>query len=194
VEKYLTPMIGTLIGMGILVVIMMIGFNRMLKIQREQLKRIGDDEKALQRKEKIVLASAFSNELTENKIKCEAFITIYTELLRSLRELDKSAPYEQTGDFIHQHPPLSRTIFDNNVEKLSLFGPKTANDLTATYAAIRSEPQYFTLETSMPRAAAIRIVEMVIDDAQKTLEPIEPLAAALNVVVRDGSKKDHHGI
>jgi len=189
VETYFTPMILTLIGLVVIVIFMLIGFNRMLKMQREQLKNIAEDGKTLQKKEKIVLAAAFANELTENKIKGEAFVTIYTELLRTLREMERAAPYEQTGDFIHQHPPLSRTTFDDNVEKLSLFGPKLAGDLTTTYAAFRSEPQYFTLETTMPRAAAIRIVEMVIDDAQKTLEPIEALAAAMNVIVRDGNKK-----
>jgi hypothetical protein len=189
-EKYLTPMIGTLIGLVIIVIIMLAGFSRMLKMQRDQLNHLADDEKALKKREKLVLASSFSNELMENKIKCEAFITIYTELLRSLRELDRSAPYEQTGDFIHQHPPLSRNVFDDNVDKLSLFGPKIASDLTSTYAAFRSDPQYFTLETTMPRAAAIRIVEMVIDDAQKSLEPIESVAAAMNVIVRDGAKRD----
>lgn len=188
-ETYFTPMILTLIGLVVIVIFMLIGFNRMLKMQREQLKNIAEDGKTLQKKEKIVLAAAFANELTENKIKGEAFVTIYTELLRTLREMERAAPYEQTGDFIHQHPPLSRTTFDDNVEKLSLFGPKLAGDLTTTYAAFRSEPQYFTLETTMPRAAAIRIVEMVIDDAQKTLEPIEALAAAMNVIVRDGNKK-----
>lgn len=189
-QSFFLPMAIVIVGLGIVVIIMMIGFSRIAQLQRDQLQRLGQDEKALRKKEKLVLASAFSSELTENKIKCETFVTIYTELLRNLRDLEKRAPYEDTGDFIHQHPPLSRAIFDQNIEKVSLFGAKLGGDLTTVYSAIRSEPQYFELEASMPRSAAVRIVEMVIDDAQKTLEPIEPLVAALNVIIRDGSKRE----
>lgn len=189
-ENFLIPLVIVLVGLILITMMMLIGFSRMTKMQRDQLHRLNADEHKLQKQEKLVLASAFSNELTENKIKCETFVTIYTEMLRNLRDMETRAPYEDTGDFIHQHPPLSRSIFDLNVDKLGLFGPKIAGDLTNVYAAIRPEPQYFTLESTMPRAAAIRIVEMVIDDAQKTLEPIEPLAGALNVIIRDGNKKE----
>lgn len=187
---WMMPMMGMLGGFILLAVVVWICFARLARIQKEHLQRVKADELNLQRKEKLVLASAFSGELTENKIKCETFITIYSELLRNLRELDRKAPYEETGDFIHQHPPLSRSVFDHHVEKIGVFGAKMAGDLAQVYAAIRSEPQYFNLETTMPRAAAIRIVEMVLDDAQKTLEPIEPLTAALNVIIRDGEKKE----
>ena len=174
----------------VIVLVIWLGFSRLAKVQRDQMARIQNAEIDLRRKEKLVLASAFSSELTENKIKCETFITIYSELLRSLRDIDRKAAYEDTGDFIHQHPPLSRQVFDENIDKLHVFGPKVAGDLTQAYAAIRSEPQYFSLESHTPRATAIRIVEMVMDDAQRTLEPIETLVAALNVIIRDGAKSD----
>jgi hypothetical protein len=190
ISPWMTPII-VLLGMSIMAAVIWAGFARMAGIQREHLNRVKADEISLKKKEKLVLASSFAGELMENKIKCETFITIYSELLRNLRELDRRAPYEDTGDFIHQHPPLSRSNFDLNVDKLGLFGPKLAGDLANVYAAIRSEPQYFTLETTMPRAAAIRIVEMVLDDAQKTLEPIDPLIAALNVIIRDGAKAEN---
>lgn len=189
VLPWLTPAI-VLTGMVIMATIVWVGITKITSMQRDHITRIKSDERHLQQKEKLVLASSFASEMTENKIKCETFITIYTELLRNLREMDRRAAYEDMGDFIHQHPPLSRSVFDNNIEKLSLFSAKLANDLTTVYAAIRTEPQYFTLETTMPRAAAIRIVEMVLDDAQKTLEPIDPLLAALNVIIRDGAKAD----
>lgn len=183
------PWLAIFGGLALIAGVMFIGFSMMAKTHREQLRRIQKEDQKLQRREKIVLASSFAGELTENKIKCEAFITIYTELLRNLREMDRRALYEETGDFIHQHPPLSRTIFETNIEQLSLLGPKLAGDLSQIYAAFRSEPQYFTMDTTMPRAAAIRIVEMVLDDAQKTLEPIEPLIGALNIITRDGDKE-----
>lgn len=189
VNTWLTPAI-VLAGMLLIAIILWVGIRQLTASQKEHLSRVKQDEKNLQQREKLLLASAFSSELTENKIKCETFITIYTELLRNLRELERRASYEDTGDFIHQHPPLSRQTYDHNIEKLSFFSPKMAGDLNHVYNAIRVEPQYFTLDTSMPRAAAIRIVEMVIDDAQKTLEPIDPLIAALDMIIRDGSKSN----
>lgn len=184
---WITPVI-VLAGMILIATILWFGIKQLTASQKEHLSRVKRDEKALQRREKLLLASALSAELTENKIKCETFITIYTELLRNLREMERRAAYEDTGDFIHQHPPLSRKVYEKNIEKLSFFSPKLVTDLNAVYSAIRSEPQYFTLDTSMPRAAALRIVEMVLDDAQKTLEPIDPLIAALDMIIRDGTK------
>lgn len=175
-------------GMALMALILWLGIRQLSVSQKEHITRVNQDEKKLQQREKLLLASAFSAELTENKIKCETFITIYTELLRNLRELERRATYEDTGDFIHQHPPLSRATYDQNIEKLASFSPKIVSDLNHVYSAIRSEPQYFTLDATMPRAAAIRIVEMVIDDAQKTLEPIDPLIGALDMIIRDGNK------
>jgi hypothetical protein len=171
------------LGLGLL-----FGFKKLLRVQRDHMKQIKETDVNLQKREKLVLASSLANELTENKFKCEAFITIYTELLRNLRDTDRRALYEDTGDFVHQHPPLNRASYDESVDKLHLFGAKLATDLANVYNAIRTEPQYFSMEQTMPRAGAIRIVEMVLDDAQKTLEPIDPVIAALNVIIRDGNK------
>ena len=186
------PWIAIFGGMALIAGAMFIGFSMMARTHREHLKRIQNEDLKLQRREKIVLASSMAGELTENKIKCEAFITIYTELLRNLRETDRRALYEETGDFIHQHPPLSRAVFEGNIEHLSLLGSKLAGDVAQVYAAIRSEPQYFTMDAAMPRASAVRIVEMVLDDAQKTLEPIEPIIGALNIIIRDGDKAENN--
>ena len=182
------PWVAIFGGLALIAGVMFMGFSMISRTHREQMKRIQNEDLKLQRREKIVLASALASELTENKIKCEAFITIYTELLRNLRETDRRALYEETGDFIHQHPPLNRTVFESHIEQLPLLGPKIAGDAVQVYGAIRSEPQYFTLDAAMPRASALRIVEMVLDDAQKTLEPIEPLIGALNILIRDGDK------
>jgi hypothetical protein len=176
---------------GLLLVLMAIyvGFDRLIKIVKSNFDKMETGNVALAKREKLVLASAFANELTENRVKCEAFITIYSELLRNLRHLEQKAAYENTGDFIHQHPPLSRNIFDSNVDKLYLLGTKLSDDLMKCYAAVRSEPQYIALEAKMPRASALRIVEMVLDDAQKTLEPFDSTIAALHVIIRDGNKQ-----
>jgi hypothetical protein len=189
---WLTPLlmiIMPLFGFGTLIVLMTIGMHRLTNLQQLQNDRSKQDEQALQKRERVVLAAALSGELTENKIKCEAFITIYSELLRNLRETDRPALYEETGDFIHQHPPLSRKVFDGNVDKIPLLGVKLAGDVTNAYASIRTDADYFTLEASTPRANAIRMVEMVLDDAQRTLEPLDNPISGLNMIVRDGPVK-----
>ena len=189
---WLTPLmmvIAPVIGFGTLIALLVFGLSRMGSLQRQHTDRSKLDEQALQKRERVVLAAALAGELTENKIKCEAFITIYSELLRNLRETDRAALYEETGDFIHQHPPLNRKAFDGNIDKIPLLGVKLAGDVTTAYAAVRTESAYFTLEASTPRANAVRMVEMVLDDAQRTLEPFDVPISGLNMIVRDGPVK-----
>lgn len=180
---------GPLSGLFIVALLLFFGLGRIAKMQKTHIDHMRTNEESIQKREKLVLASGLAGELTENKIKCEAFITIYNELLRNLRDHDKKAQYEEAGDFIHQRPPLSRAVFDANVEKISILGSKLAGDSAQVYAAIRQDPEYFNLEANMPRASAIRMVEMVLDDAQKTLEPLDPVIAALNVIVRGNSDR-----
>ena len=185
----LLMIIVPIVGFGTLISLLLVGMHRIGNLQQQQTERSKQDEQSLQKRERVVLAAAIAGELTENKIKCEAFITIYSELLRNLRETERHALYEETGDFIHQHPPLSRKVFDNNVDKIPLLGVKLAGDVTNAYAAVRAESEYFTLEASTPRANAVRMVEMVLDDAQRTLEPFDSAISGVNMVVRDGPAK-----
>ena len=186
---WLTPimlLLGPLVGFTIVTVALLGGLRHLADVQREQVEKIRLNEQTMERREKVVLASALVGELTENKIKGETFITIYSELLRNLRDTTQRAVYEDTGDYIHQFPPLSRSVFDAHVEKISMLGPKLASDTAQVYAAIRAQPEYFKLEQSMPRVSVIRIVEMVLDDAQRTLEPLDTAISGLNIIVRDG--------
>jgi hypothetical protein len=181
--------IGPLLGFGLIAVLIIWAVQRLSLVKKKDDEKHRQDDYALQRRERLVLAAALAGELTENKIKCEAFITIYSELLRNLRETDRKAMYEETGDFIHQYPPLSRKIFEGNIEKIGLLGMKLATDVTNAYAPVRGESEYFTLDATMPRANAVRMVEMILDDAQRTLEPLDTTVSALNMIVRDGSAK-----
>lgn len=181
------------VGFGLIILIMMAGMYHLIGMQRQVMERGKSEEHAAQKRTRIALATALTGELTDNKIKCEAFITIYTELLRNLRDTGTKALYEETGDFIHQHPPLSRKVFDANVEKIALLGNKLASDVTGSYSGVRTEADYFTLETTTPRASAIRMIEMVLDNAQRILEPLESTIAALNMIIRDVGGKQQGG-
>lgn len=187
-SEWFTPLasfLGPLIGFFLVAVALLVGFGRLGSFQKEQLRLQQRNEGNLKKREKAVLAASMAGELTENKIKCEAFITIYNELLRNLRDTKQPAHYEETGDYIHQRPSLSRAIFDANVDRISIFGPKLAGEIAATYAGIKQESEYWNLEKNMPRSTAIRMVEMVLEDAQKTMEPLDSVISGLNIIVRD---------
>ena len=185
----LSGFLGSLAGACIVALALIIGISSLKKVQDAQFAVQQKSEASLRKREKIVIAAALAGELTEDKIKCESFITIYNELLRNLRDTSISAQYEETSDFIHRHPPLSRAVFDANVDKIAIFGTKLAGELAGTYAAVRQEAEYQNLERAMPRAAAVRMVEMVIEDARKTMEPMDVVISALNIIVR-GSTQD----
>lgn len=146
------------------------------------------DEETSRKKEKYSLALAFADELSENRLKCETFITIYTELLRDLRDLDRRASYEETGDFIHRHPSLDRTLFEENKEKIDILGTSLSHNIQEIYQHIFFEPEYITLEAGLPRVQALLLVEKVLDDAQKIINPIDPVMAGLNIIIRDGER------
>lgn len=177
--------LGSLLGAVLIAMTLIIGIASLRRVQKEHLSIQKKAEISLKKRERTVIAAALAGEMMENKIKCESFITIYNELLRNLRDTDMPAQYEESGDFIHQRPPLSRSVFDANVDKIVIFGVKLAGELAGAYAAIRQEAEYFNLERTMPRATAIRMVEMVLEDAKKTMEPMDSIIGALNVIVRD---------
>lgn len=183
----LMSILSPLFGFSLMGVAIYFGLKQFAATKKHTEEKQRQNDQQLQQRERLMLASALAGELTENKIKCEAFITIYSELLRNLRETDRKALYEDTGDFIHQYPPLSRKVFEANIEKISLLGMKLATDVTNAYSPIRNESEYFTLDATMPRANAVRMVEMVLDDAQRTLEPLDTTISALNMIVRDGT-------
>jgi hypothetical protein len=182
----LMSILSPIFGFTILGVAVYYGLQQFAATRKQTEDKQRQTDQHMQQRERLMLSSSLAGELTENKIKCEAFITIYSELLRNLRETDRKALYEDTGDFIHQYPPLSRKVFESNIEKISLLGMKLATDVTNAYSPIRNESEYFTLDATMPRPNAIRMVEMVLDDAQRTLEPLDTTIAALNMIVRDG--------
>lgn len=189
--EWFTPLasfLGPFLGLLLVALALMIGFARLGSYQKEQLKLQKRSEVNLKKREKSVLAASMAGELTENKIKCEAFITIYNELLRNLRDTSQPAHYEESGDHIHQRPSLSRAIFDANINRIEIFGPKLAGEIAGVYAGIKQESEYWNLEQNMPRSTAVRMVEMVIEDAKKTMEPLDSVISGLNVIIRDSQQ------
>ncbi|MCB9978448.1 MAG: thermonuclease family protein [Rhodospirillales bacterium] len=142
-------------------------------------------ENDLREREKFVVASMFEAELSANRTKLEAFLVVYDEILKSLRDSAREHTFRQTGEMIHEQPALARAAFDANKDKMELLGAKIAGEMTSLYAAINPDPEYITLEPGSPIDQAVRKVEQVIQDAQALIEPLEHLLAAVTVIVRD---------
>lgn len=174
-----------LIGLIIIAFIMFSGFGRLIHMQKRQIAKVGKNEKDIKDREKYVLASSFDGELQANKSKVEAFLTIYRELLKDIRNPNKTPKYKQTGDIIHDKPSLMRMVYDANIDKLSLLGPSMAKLLTELYTEIETSPSYQTLDPDVPLEEAERRVEAIVIQAERYVPIIDKLLTGLNVVTRN---------
>ena len=145
-------------------------------VQRRGTRKI---HPALAQFPRTVVAAHLAEELIENRNKATAFITVYSDMLQKLRSLDQAAPYETSGDFIHRHVPLSRSVYDLYLDHCAILGPALQKELAEFYKDVRSETLYDELTRDTPRAQALRRVESAIDKAEKTLAAVDPLIQTL---------------
>lgn len=141
-----------------------------------------DDLKA---REKLVIAAAIEGELTANQSKLQAFLVVYQEMLRNLKEPTRAPKYKQPGEIIHEKPALSRSIFDAYADKLALLGEVMARDLAHIYAEMETDPTYKTLSDDLSTDQTIHIVERIVENAQSLSAPMEKTIGALGVIVRN---------
>lgn len=177
----IVPMLGFLLMASI----MHSGFRQLITLQKYQLAGTQKRERQLKEREKYVIASALEGEINTNRAKLDAFLVIYEELLKSLRDPAKKPKYQRAGDIIHEKPALSRTVYDAHIDKLELLGPQITSDLSALYGMIDAAPDYRTLEPEVPIEKAREIVDRIVRSATKMVEPMDKAAAALSIVVRD---------
>lgn len=175
------PMLGFLI----MALIMHSGFRQLIALQKYQLAGTQKREKQLKEREKYVIASALEGELNTNRAKLDAFLTIYEELLKNLRDPSKKPKYQRAGDIIHEKPALSRTVYDSHIDKLDVLGPQITKELEALYHNIEAAPDYRTLEPEVPIEKAREIVDKIVKGATKMADPMDKMIAALSIIVRD---------
>lgn len=142
-------------------------------------------EDDLKSREKLVIAAAIEGELTSNQTKLQAFLVVYQEMLRNLKEPTRAPKYKQPGEIIHEKPALSRTIFDAYADKLVLLGETMARDLAKIYTDIDTDPAYKTLSDDLSTDQTIHIVERIVESAQSLNAPMEKAIGALGVIVRN---------
>lgn len=142
-------------------------------------------DRKLQERERYVIAAALEGELNTNRAKLDAFLLIYEETLKTLRDPTKKPKYQKAGDIVHEKPALARSIYDANAEKTSVLGQKLATELAGLYEQIDPNPGYLTLEPETPLPQVRELVEKIIANARNQLDPIDRIIGALGVIMRD---------
>lgn len=181
--------LGPFIGMLIVGGIIYGGFQRLLHLQRYQIAMANKKDRTMREREKFIVAASLEGELNTNRAKLDAFIIIYEELLRNLRDPLKDHKYKKAGDIIHEKPALSRNVYDSNIDKLDLLGQTVVTELTALYTQIEPNPNYRTIEPDTPIDEVIDFVAAIVRDAEAMLTPIDRICSSLNVIVRDKRAK-----
>lgn len=178
---------GPLIGMLFVGWIQFVMLGRLVKLQKHQIASNHKQERVLKDRERFVVSAALEGEINTNKAKLDAFLIIYEEMLRGLKDPTKTPKYKGGGDVVHEKPTLIRTVYDSNLDKLELLGTQLVADLTRLYVAIDASPDYITLEPDMPVEQVINIVQKIVNDARALREPMDQIAAGMAVIVRDKS-------
>lgn len=189
-EPYMSSLVplslifGPLTGLALIALAARQGFRNIIKRQEMEFKETREKEEALLRREKLVLASAIEGELSENKVKIEAFLTIYHDLLKELQDDSITPKYQRSGgDLIHKHPALNRTVFEGSISKLSALDMQLASTLSKLYAYIHAEPDYITIDSKMPHSDVLALMQKTIQTTEALIPQIdfalEQLAATI---------------
>ena len=181
--------LGPFIGMLLVAFIIYGGFRRLIYLQKYQMAMAHKRDRAMREREKFIVAASLEGELNTNRAKVDAFIIIYEQMLKNLRDPLKDHKYKKGGDIIHQKPALSRNVYDSNTDKLDLLGANLVADITHLYIDIDPNPDYKTIEPNTPIEEVIDYVSTIIRDAESMVPKMDAISSALNVIVRDRRAK-----
>ena len=176
---YIALIVGPFGGLLLVAFIMWYWLKRMASAQEAESEQSSRKEAMLLTRERQVLVSTLEGELIENKNKIEAFLVIYGDLLRSLKDPNEVPKYQQGGDIVQKHPSFSKTVFEANVNKLSLLDIKLAGKVSKLYSSMPKDQEYINLEPSVPLDTAVQLVEKVLKEAEAMLVPINAVIAGL---------------
>lgn len=167
--------LGPFGGLLIVAFVMRYWLSRIESLQQSEIDHSHHKEALMQSRERHVLLSTLEGELSENKNKIQAFLTIYGDMLRSLQNPNEIPKYQQMGDTVQKHPSLSKTIFEANIGKLSLLEMKLAGMLSKFYTALPAKQEYINLDSNVPLETAVKLVEKILKEAEEVLQPINHL-------------------
>lgn len=173
-------------------IIIMRGFKNVIQAQNDNLDMMAK-ERRLRDKERAIVAVMLASELKANKSKIEAYLVVYDEILRSLKDPNRKPKYQTSGDIIQTQPALSRIVFERNTDKLDILKRELASDLVHFYARIKTQPEYINLEPDTPLPQAIDIVEQAVDKAKKLNVKVDHLLEDFeNSGFMNETDEDHH--
>ena len=172
--------LGPFSGLLIIAFVMHYRLNRLEFLQQSEFDKTHRKEGMLLTREKYVLISTLEGEMSENKNRIEAFLTVYGDMLRNMTCENEEPKYQKAGDIVQKQPSLSKVIFEANVDKLSLLDMHLAGQISKLYSVLPKEQEYITLEPNVPIDTAIQLVEKVLKDAQDMLTQIDKVITALN--------------
>jgi hypothetical protein len=176
---YIALIVGPFSGLLLVAFIMWYWLKRMASAQEAESEQSSRKEAMLLTRERQVLVSTLEGELIENKNKIEAFLVIYGDLLRSLKDPNEVPKYQQGGDIVQKHPSFSKTVFEANINKLSLLDMKLAGRISKLYSSMPKDQEYINLEPSVPLDTAVQLVEKVLKEAEARLAPINAVIGGL---------------
>jgi len=155
-----------LAAFGVLTVIIMRGFQKVIEAQNQNIDMLGRERK-LKTKERHVIASMLDSEIKANKSKIEAYLVVYEEMLSDMNNPQRQPKYKRAGDIVQTQPALDRSVFDRNTDKLGALGDKLSSEVVHFYARIKTKPDYINLEVDMPLDEATSLVARGIDNAKR---------------------------
>ena len=176
------------VGLLLVAFVMHCRLKSLETLQQEEQEQAHRKETQLLAREKHVLASTLEGELTENKNRIEAFLTIYGAMLENLKSKTETPKYQLAGDIVQKHPSLSKTVFEASVAKLSLLDMKLAAQMSKLYATLPKEQEYINIEPGVPLDSAVALVEKVMREAEALVQPITTVIAALDEIVASSRK------
>ena len=142
------------------------GFQRVTDAQNQSMDMM-ERERELREKERAIFATMLDSEIKANKSKIEAYLVVYDEMLRDMKDPDATPKYKRAGDIVQLQPALDRSVFDRNTDKLDILGNQLSSEVIHFYARIKSTPDYKNLEPDTPMDEAIGIVQQAYDGAQR---------------------------
>ncbi len=154
------------------------GFSRIIDVQNQSMNLAAKD-RALQDKEKYIIASMIDAEVKSHKEKIDAYITVYEEALQEVIHDYESSQYHKGGGVLQQNPSLDRCIFDGNAGKLDLLGSIVAGRIIAYYGHVQKSSDYIEINPDMPKEEVRHNIEGAVEHAQMLRALSEQLAALL---------------
>jgi hypothetical protein len=151
---------------GALAIFIMRGFQKVIDSQNRNMD-FAAKERALKDKERHIFATMLDSEIKSNKSKIEAYLIVYDEMHKALKDEEKTPKYQVAGDIVQEQPALSRAVFDHNTDKLDVLGRELSSEVIHFYARIKTSPEYINIEPEMPLEDVTALVEKSIKSAKR---------------------------